>query len=242
MVLLLCKEVTLQLFKLHLTDPDFRFVAGCYMLELFWHHLQAFSYFSILNVPVYVGFIAIKCTALFLFPLMQTPFGVALKDWVNRHVLRVAITPDVELSRAQRASMLLFLTSYTQILAHLTFLLQITLFRFLPQTSPMFFFRDFSQSQYERTVIFVAFSTVCLSVGFMGARALLRWVHDRYHAPTIGKFPDPIEAGEKLFQKFRSAIFGASFAAACTICLMCSRYAQVFFYFFSDPTKFLSKS
>eukprot|EP00455_Lapot_gusevi_P043188 TRINITY_DN5217_c0_g1_i3.p1 TRINITY_DN5217_c0_g1~~TRINITY_DN5217_c0_g1_i3.p1 ORF type:complete len:213 (-),score=4.13 TRINITY_DN5217_c0_g1_i3:69-707(-) len=212
------------------------------MLELFWHHLQAFSYFSILNVPVYVGFIAIKCTALFLYPLMQIPFGMALKDWVHLHILYVDVTPDVELSRAHRASMLLFLTFYTQVLAHLTFLAQITLFRFLPQTSSMFFFRDFPQSQYERTVVFLLCSIVCLSGGFFGARAVLRWVHNRFHAPTIGEFPDPIESGDKLFQTFRLAILAASVAAPGSICVLCSRYAQVFYYFFPDPTKFLSQS
>eukprot|EP00455_Lapot_gusevi_P013140 TRINITY_DN16343_c0_g1_i13.p1 TRINITY_DN16343_c0_g1~~TRINITY_DN16343_c0_g1_i13.p1 ORF type:complete len:478 (-),score=60.87 TRINITY_DN16343_c0_g1_i13:150-1583(-) len=240
-LLLMTKELTLQMFKQHLSNSDFRFVAGCFFIEFLWHYLQAFSYFSILNVSVYIGFIAIKCAAFFAFPLMQTPVGIMVKNWVAVHVLGAPISAETMRLRAQRASMVLFLSFYTQTLAHIAFLLQITLFRFVPQSAPMFFFRDFTDSQYNRTVIFVLCSCMCLLLGFVASRAVLALVHNWFHVETCGDFPDPIEVGSTLFDTFRDTVIGTTAAATAIICLMCCRHAQVFFYFFTEPSKFLAK-
>eukprot|EP00455_Lapot_gusevi_P013138 TRINITY_DN16343_c0_g1_i11.p1 TRINITY_DN16343_c0_g1~~TRINITY_DN16343_c0_g1_i11.p1 ORF type:complete len:492 (-),score=65.90 TRINITY_DN16343_c0_g1_i11:150-1625(-) len=240
-LLLLAKELTLEMFKQHMSNSDFRFVSGCFFIEFLWHYLQAFSYFSILNVSVYIGFIAIKCAAFFAFPLMQTPVGIMVKNWVAVHVLGAPISAETMRLRAQRASMVLFLSFYTQTLAHIAFLLQITLFRFVPQSAPMFFFRDFTDSQYNRTVIFVLCSCMCLLLGFVASRAVLALVHNWFHVETCGDFPDPIEVGSTLFDTFRDTVIGTTAAATAIICLMCCRHAQVFFYFFTEPSKFLAK-
>eukprot|EP00455_Lapot_gusevi_P037408 TRINITY_DN4182_c0_g1_i1.p1 TRINITY_DN4182_c0_g1~~TRINITY_DN4182_c0_g1_i1.p1 ORF type:complete len:138 (-),score=4.30 TRINITY_DN4182_c0_g1_i1:88-501(-) len=137
--------------------------------------------------------------------------------------------------------MLLFLSFYTQILAHLAFLLQITLFRYVPHSAPMFFFQDFTASQYNRTVVFVLCSCMCLFLSFAASRSILTLVHDRYHAETCGAFPDPIELGSTLFHTFRDTVIGTTSAATFIICLMCCRHAQFFYYFFPDPTTFLAK-